>query len=257
MKNMLAVMGAFTVVACGSVDRELGQAGDADRRLDNADGASEASEASDTDASLPPAESGLDAQGVDVLNDLGLGLPDHADQIGVGTVVVTPASTGVGIEMEGLAIQLQSDDRFYDNTLVYAWSGLDVDAGTAEYLLRFRAAGLAQPGALPLDALSNRMLPSWVIFSDEANATTYYNEDGTLTIDAVTLDPATEVDCTTGFEVATCSTGTVEGDIDMSSLGYDGFGAEYLPPADRGVSTATLDVTVTFDVPVERTSIER
>lgn len=195
---------------------------------------------------------------LDVLNALGLGLPASIDdiEVGLGDVVVTPAS-GLPIDLEGLAIQWQSDDRFYDNTLVFAWSGLDVAAGTADTLLRFRAAGLAAPGDLPLDALSNAMLPSWVLFSDATADATYYADDGTLSIDAVSLDASTEVDCSGGSETATCSTGTVEGEIDMSTLGYDGFGANYRAPANRGVSTSALDVSITFDVPVQRTSFER
>lgn len=195
---------------------------------------------------------------LDLLNDLGLGLEHDpaAYDFGLGQVVVTPGA-GAPIVMDGVAIQLQSDDRFYDNTLVYAWSGLDVAAGTADYLLRFRAAGIAEPAVQPLDALSNFMLPTWIIFSDEAADTTYFNEDGTLEIAAVTLDPATETPCTSIIDEAICSTGTIEGDIDMSALGYDGFGADYVPADDRGTSTGSLNITVTFDLPVERASIDR
>lgn len=255
--RMLMVLFAAISTACGGTEVRLRNALDTEPIVDEAvDPEAPPVQVSNAiNSTTPPS---LSQDELDLLNDLGLGLghDPRAYDYGLGEVVVTPAG-GTPIVMDAVAIQLQSDDRFWDNTLVYAWSGLDVSAGTAETLLRFRAAGIADPAVQSLDALSNFMLPSWVIFSDEATDTTYYNEDGTLTIDAVTLDPTTAVPCTAFYESATCSTGSLEGDIDMSTLGYTGFGTSYQAPSDRGVSTGTLDLTVTFDVPVQRASLPR
>ena len=253
MRNVsLAIVGVAVVLsACGSSEGAL-------RTIPGVDGEGAGERAA---TSVDSEEAALSSAELDLLDSLGINVPSEVNEIGVGDVVVTLTATGTEIEMEGMAIQLQSDDRFYDNTLVYAWSGLDVDAGTAEYLLWFRAAALVEAGSNPLDQLSNAMLPSWVLFSDEAGDTTYYNEDGTLTIGAVSLDSTTEVECTdTSFQfeaVATCTTGTIEGDIDMTALGYSGLGAAYVGAPDRGVSTGTLDLEVTFDLPVQRISFER
>ncbi|MEO0601615.1 MAG: hypothetical protein AAF211_09270 [Myxococcota bacterium] len=255
--STLMVLVAAVSTACGGTEVRLRNALDTEPIVDEAvDPEAPPVQVSNAVNSTTPLTITQDE--IDLLDDLGLGLGDDpsAYNYGLGQVVVTPAA-GTPIVMDAVAIQLQSDDRFWDNTLVYAWSGLDVNAGTADYLLRFRAAGIADPAVQPLDALSNAMLPTWIIFSDEAADTTYYNEDGTLTIDAVTLDPTTEVPCTAFSENATCSTGTLEGDIDMSTLGYAGFGANYQAPNDRGVSTSTLDLTATFDLPVQRASIPR
>ena len=171
----------------------------------------------------------LSAAELELLASVGVTVPHEVGELGLGEVVVTLTDAGTEIEMEGMAIQLQSDDRFYDNTIVYAWSGLDADAGTVDHLLWFDV--------------------------------TYHSEDGTLTIDAVSLDADTEVDCTdTSFQFedeATCTDGTVEGGLDMTALGYEGLGASYVGPSSRGVSTSTLALTVEYDVPVQRISFER
>lgn len=258
-ENLFMVLAAAFSTACGANEPTLQNALDVDPDVE------EAVENGEPPVQVRgvtnPGTSALTQDEIDLLNDLGLGLGDDpsAYDFGLGEVIVTPANTGIPIVLDAVAIQLQSDDRFWDNTLLYAWAGLDVSAGTADYLLQFRAAGITEPAVQPLDPLSNLMLPTWIIYSDAVADTTYYNEDGTLTLDIVDLDPATEVDCTAFlfFKDARCTTGTIEGEIDMSTLGYPGFGASYRAPDDRGTSTSTLDLTATIDVPVRRASIAR
>ncbi len=174
----------------------------------------------------------------------------------LGEVVITPAATGVPVELCGFAYQLFSDDGGYDNTLVFAWSGLDRAAGTADHLFAFRSPRLADPGQRTVDATSLFGLPGWYVYGDATADTTYFAEDATVAVTGVALDPSTAQTCGVWEKSATCSFGLVEGWLDLSSRGYPGVGMDFRPPASGGASTVT-DFDVTFDLPVFRQAIDR
>ncbi len=174
----------------------------------------------------------------------------------LGEVAITAAATGARVELCGFAYQLFSEDGSYDNTLVFAWSGLDTAAGTADNLFAFRAPRLADPGARTVDPLSPFGLPGWYVFGDGVADTTFFAEDATVSVTGVTLDTSTEEDCGVWEKSAICTFGQVEGALDLSSRGYPGIDMDFRPPGSGGAPTLT-DFDVTFDLPVFRQAIER
>jgi len=257
---LLSSLAALFVIGCGSLpeaaegDRSAGR--EVPTEPSEASESDETSESTDPNDICPPPDWALLD---DLLRDVGFQYDgDVEDTLAadLGEVVITPAATGVPIELCGLGYQLFSTDGSYDNTLVFAWSGLDSAAGTAENLLALRAPRLADPGARTVDPLSPFGLPGWYVFGDGVADTTFFAEDATVSVTRVTLDPATAEDCGVWEKSATCTFGEVEGALEMSSRGYPGVDMDFRPPASGGAASLT-DFDVTFDVPVFRQAIDR
>jgi len=184
---------------------------------------------------------------------------DEATEVGPVTVTLTDPGTGVATTsvMDGFAIQTAqgSGGSFYlDFTILVAWEGLDPKAQTVDASLMLYAPTLVDPGSVGLGMVSTYFTDPWAIYTDAAGDETFYSTTGDFDIAAVTLDPATAVDCSDAYVTCTHIEGDLEGDVDFESLGFPGavFSND---PGMPGGTGAPLDLTATVDVPVSRTTL--
>lgn len=158
--------------------------------------------------------------------------------------------------MDGLAVQTaqSAGGGVFEFTILVAWTGLNVQNQTVDEAFMVFAPELVDPGTVALGTVSTFVDDAWAIYTDVINDESYYSTSGPFDITGLTLDPATQVDCSEPSYSCTHIEGTLQGDLDMDSLGFPGAVFSNDPGMPSGTGTP-LAVLATFDVPVGRTTI--
>ena len=203
------------------------------------------------------------------LGSIGWGGPGMMEQVDrAGTVLVqfgeppAPARPGNGgnngngggstVEFDGVALQFHTsfEGEDFGDTTLFAWTGLDEDAGTVEELLLVGVPELLDEGEV--DLTEPNVHGDFIygdgaiaIYVDMVNEVTYFSDSGTFAIDSLSMDDEGEECEDEKFppKLGDCEIieGDAEGTVDMSGTEWEG--------------TDTVDLEADYDVPVFRLSI--
>ena len=265
----------IVVMACGETDSTIAPANLPEDVVENPGADAPDQPADEPESPREPRQITEDEK--EALNNALQGLPFGVDLQGisdVGTILLTfngPAPTPpntttttttapTSTALDGVAIQTASGvstsgTPVLEFTILVAWDGLDETNQTVDELFLVFAPFLVDAGTANLGPVTDVFDDAWSIYADVANSMTYYSEQGEFVIDTVTLDPATEVDCSGAGFTCTQIEGTLEGELDMTAIGFTSTGTVITNSNVPTGPGTTLDVTAEFDVPVGRTTI--